>query len=361
MDFQLTPEQAELTASLSRLLEKTYEFEARKRIISSEAGHSAEVWSQMAEMGVFGLAVPEPRGGYASGADVAASLAPLMTVIGQTLCLEPVVNQLVSAWLIAQCQQGSSCDELLEQMIQGQAIMSITRHASEGDDACFTIAAPQATHHLLLNDTPASNSHIVNIYIRDQHVTYKSICRTVDNMRAAEIVFSSSAVHTLAPAQGSDAHVLVEAALDLQTLLACAEAVGAMRYACDATLDYLKTRKQFGQPIGAFQALQHRMVDMVNEWELARSMVDMACAKFDAAMRGELTARERAHYVSAAKIKVSDAARLIGQESIQLHGGMGMANEMKISHCFKRLTVIAQLFGDVDFHLARFAATDAAA
>ena len=125
-----------------------------------------------------------------------------------------------------------------------------------------------------------------------------------------------------------------------------------MKFACDTTLDYLKTRKQFGVPIGSFQALQHRMVDMFIAQEQARSMSCLACSRIDQARDGN----ERKRSVSAAKIKIADNARHISQESVQLHGGMGMSEELKISHTFRRLTALASQFGDADHHLARFAA-----
>jgi alkylation response protein AidB-like acyl-CoA dehydrogenase len=377
MDFQLSSEQAELSNGVRRLLDKTYEFEARKRIVASESGHSAEVWAQLAEMGVLGLAVPESRGGFATGADVAASLSPIMNVMGESLSLEPLTGNLVSAWLLSQCassaQSNTQSDSVLEGIISGQTRVALS--LSEEDSAAMNVStssdglrvtgerlcvvgASQSSQLLINTHTPNRLLLIANNNTSNQDVTYSSIYRTVDNKRACDLSLSNASALELKPANGS-IDDLVSTAQDLHTLLVCAEAVGCMRYACDATLDYLKTRKQFGQPIGAFQALQHRMVDMTMALELARSMVDLACTKFDAAMRGELSTRERQHYVSAAKIKISDAARHVGQEAIQLHGGMGMANEMKISHTFKRLTVIAQTFGDVDFHLARFAATDA--
>jgi len=143
---------------------------------------------------------------------------------------------------------------------------------------------------------------------------------------------------------------LIEDAADYATALLCAEAVGAIRFANEATLDYIKNRRQFGVPIGSFQALQHRMVDMVISYEQARSMTYLACVKVDTA-----GADERRHVVSAAKIKVADACRHVSQESVQLHGGMGMTEELKISHTFRRLTMIGQTFGDAEHHLERFA------
>ena len=149
---------------------------------------------------------------------------------------------------------------------------------------------------------------------------------------------------------------LIEDAADYATALLCAEAVGAIRFANEATLDYIKNRRQFGVPIGSFQALQHRMVDMVISYEQARSMACLACVKVDTA-----GAAERRQVVSAAKIKVADACRHVSQESVQLHGGMGMTEELKISHTFRRLTMIGQTFGDAEHHLERFAASDASA
>src|SRR2546422_528759 len=170
--------------------------------------------------------------------------------------------------------------------------------------------------------------------------------RTMDNMVAADLIFSRDRAE---PMPGADQ--AIEETVDFATALVCAEAVGAMKFACDTTLEYLKTRKQFGVPIGTFQALQHRMVDMVISYEQARSMACLACSRVDQAAN----AAERSRSVSAAKIKIADSARHIGQEAVQLHGGMGMSEELKLSHSFRRLTVAAQQFGDADHHLARFA------
>jgi alkylation response protein AidB-like acyl-CoA dehydrogenase len=177
--------------------------------------------------------------------------------------------------------------------------------------------------------------------------------RTIDGARACDLRFSNVRVagDRLLGAEGG-ALPAIEAAIDFATALVCAEAVGAMRFANETTLEYLKTRKQFGVPIGAFQALQHRMVDMVITYEQARSMASLACARVDA----DADPRERARAVSAAKLKIADSCRHISQESVQLHGGMGMTEELKVSHTFRRLTMIAQQFGDADHHLERYAA-----
>jgi len=181
--------------------------------------------------------------------------------------------------------------------------------------------------------------------------------RGLDNLRLADVRLSGVRVARagLLGAEGGG-WSLIEEVVDYATALVCAEAVGAIKYAHDATLDYLKTRRQFGVPIGSFQALQHRMVDVLIAYEQARSIATLACVKVDTA-----DAAERRRIVSAAKIKVADAARHVSQEAVQLHGGMGMTEELKISHTFRRLTTIAQAFGDADHHLARFAAARASA
>jgi alkylation response protein AidB-like acyl-CoA dehydrogenase len=178
-------------------------------------------------------------------------------------------------------------------------------------------------------------------------------CRTLDEVRAADIAFSN--VRVAADDRLGDeggALPVIEEVVDFATALVCAEAVGAIKFANDTTLEYLKTRRQFGVPIGSFQALQHRMVDMVMSYEQARSMASLVCARVDV----EKDAAERKRVVSAAKVRIADACRHVSQESVQLHGGMGMSEELKVSHTFRRLTMIAQQFGDADHHLERFAA-----
>jgi alkylation response protein AidB-like acyl-CoA dehydrogenase len=200
--------------------------------------------------------------------------------------------------------------------------------------------------------------------------------RTLDGMRAADVAFDGVRVADEAiVGDVGNALPLIEAVTDFGTALVCAEAVGAIRYANGATLEYLKTRHQFGVAIGSFQALQHRMVDLFIEHEQVQSMASVACASVDnstdaavdaaadvtadggtvvpSEAEAHVAARKRA--VSAAKIRIADACRRVSQESVQLHGGMGMTDELKVSHTFRRLTMIAQQFGDAEHHLRRFA------
>jgi alkylation response protein AidB-like acyl-CoA dehydrogenase len=205
---------------------------------------------------------------------------------------------------------------------------------------CAVLGAPRADQLVVSARTPEG----IALFLADNPKGRAH--RTIDGMRAADIEFRGQEAKPLG--QGLER---IEAVVDFATALVCAEAVGAMKSACDATLEYLKTRKQFGVPIGTFQALQHRMVDMFISQEQARSMACLAASKADHSR----DAGERARAISAAKIRIADAARHISQESVQLHGGMGMSEELKVSHTFRRLTVIAAQFGDADHHLARFA------
>jgi alkylation response protein AidB-like acyl-CoA dehydrogenase len=220
-------------------------------------------------------------------------------------------------------------------------------------EKCVVIGAPSAKQLIVSACTGDAASASLFIVDARAHGIRMSPCRTVDGQRAADIKLAGvklDAGALLGPEGG--ALDFIDEAVDFATALLCAEAIGAMQYANDATLEYLKTRKQFGVPIASFQVLQHRMVEMVIHTEQARSMAILAASKVDAA--GDTTERRRA--VSAAKVKIADAARLVSQESVQLHGGMGMTEELKISHTFRRLTMIAQRFGDADHHLERYAA-----
>ena len=181
--------------------------------------------------------------------------------------------------------------------------------------------------------------------------------RTVDGLRVADVKLVNvrlGAEALLGPLGGALPHI--EEAVDFATALLCADAIGAMKSANEATLEYMKTRKQFGVPIASFQVLQHRMVEMVIATEQARSMAILAATQVDADGVGDAAVATRQRAVSAAKVKIADTARLVSQESVQLHGGMGMSEELKVSHTFRRLTMIAQRFGDADHHLERYAA-----
>ena len=381
MDFQYTEEQQLLADSVARVVEKTYDFESRKQIVASPGGHSEQAWRDLAQLGLLSLPFAQRDGGYGGGA---VDLIATMEAIGTGLVVEPFLSTLAPAGrLIASCGSDAQRAALLAPVIDGRMKLAFAhgeraaryslshveaRAAKSGDgwvldgDKSVVLHAPMADR-LVVSARCAGGARDeagIALFVVDARapgVTLKP-CRTVDNQRAADVALKGvklPADALLGDAGG--AYAAIDEAVDFATVLLCAEAIGAMRYANDATLEYLKNRKQFGVAIGTFQALQHRMVDMTICAAQARSITWLACAKVDAAARGEIDVRERRHVVSAAKVKVSDACRQVGQESIQLHGGMGMTQEMKVSHTFKRLTVIAHAFGDADHHLERFAAS----
>lgn len=381
MNFLFDEEPQALADSLGKLVDRDYAFEARKAIIGSAAGRSPSTWQAMSELGVMLLGLSERAGGFGMGV---LDTVPVMEKLGRALVTEPVVDNLLCARLLDRFGGQAQLD-LLGRVAAGASVLALAHAETGADDdvARIGLAASQSGQHwtltgdkimvvhaasadaLLVSARTAGSpgdSQGLSLFLvdpRNKGLTMRTM-RTVDNFRAADIRFSACPAALVGTA--GDAFAALDEAVDYATLLLCAEAVGIMEFANETTLEYLKTRKQFGVTIGTFQALQHRMVDLVISAQQARSIVYLAGDALDkaAALPDDASARsQRRQQISAAKIKVGDAARHIGQESIQLHGGMGMTDEMKISHAFKRLTVISQLHGDVDHHLARFAASAA--
>jgi alkylation response protein AidB-like acyl-CoA dehydrogenase len=217
------------------------------------------------------------------------------------------------------------------------------------------LGAPLADRIIVSARTSGANSDAngIGLFVVERGAPGLTVSRyqTADDQLAGDLTLASVAAVPLG-SHTADALAIIEEVLDFATAVSCAEAVGAIEYANAATLEYIKTRKQFGVPIASFQALQHRMVDMTVWAEQSRSMVFLACTS----VNGEKSVAERAKVVSAAKVKVSDACRYVSQEAVQLHGGMGMTEELKVSHTFRRLTMLARRFGDADHHLQRFVA-----
>jgi alkylation response protein AidB-like acyl-CoA dehydrogenase len=364
MNFDYNEEQQLLADSVRRYLARDYDFEARRRIVASREGWSEKVWRQLAEMGLTGLPLSTEYGGFGGGA---VDLMGIMEAAGEALLVEPYAATITAARLVQRAGSEAQKRALLPAVAQGSLRLALA-HGERG--ARYNLARVEAKarrsggawtlsgEKVVVVGGPAAGKLVVSastdkgpsLFLVDAGDAKLRPCVTLDEMRAADVVLADARAELLGPEGG--ALPLVEEATDFATALVCAEAVGAMKFACDTTLEYLKTRRQFGVPIGTFQALQHRMVDMFIACEQARSMACLAASKVDAAA----DARERARAVSAAKIKISDNARHVSQESVQLHGGMGMTEELKVSHTFRRLTVIQQQFGDAEHHLARFAA-----
>jgi alkylation response protein AidB-like acyl-CoA dehydrogenase len=375
MNFELTEEQQLLADTLKRFVATHYGFEARAKIMASPSGHSEDVWAALAEMGLLGLPFASEHGGFGGGA---ADVMIVMEAIGENLLVEPYLATVgLGGRFVARAGTPAQQQRLLPALTQGKARMAFAQTEREAryDLARVALRAGRtgdgwtldgekvAVLHGGCADTLVVSARTagadtdpqgISLFLVDRRAPGVAVreYRTIDNLRVADVRFTGVRVggEALLGVEGA-ALALVEEVVDYATALLCAEAVGALRYANDATLDYLKTRRQFGVPIGTFQALQHRMVDMVISYEQARSMAYLACVKVDTAEAGE-----RRRIVSAAKIKMADACRHVSQDAVQLHGGMGMTEELKISHTFRRLTMLAQTFGDAEHHLERFAA-----
>ena len=368
MNFEYTEEQRLLAESVKRFAARDYAFEARKRILASPRGMSDAVWKEIAGMGLLGLALPTDHGGFGGGA---VDLMSVMESFGEALVVEPFLSTVVGAQFVARGGTAAQCGALLPAIAEGRLKLAFahaeadsrydlasvsTRIRPDGDGFVVeggkrvVVDGPHADVFVVTARTDAGIAAVL-VDAKAPGVRQSPLA-LLDGHRACNLDLAAVRVGSEALlGDGGDGLALVEEVVDFATALVCAEAVGALGYANDTTLEYLKTRRQFGVPIGSFQALQHRMVDMVIECEQARSMASLACARVDA--RPE--AAERKRVVSMAKVKIADACRLVSQESVQLHGGMGMTDELKVSHTFRRLTAIAQQFGDADHHLERIA------
>jgi pimeloyl-CoA dehydrogenase small subunit len=372
MDFDLSEDQRLLKDSVDRLVADQYQFEQRKKYAREPAGYSAAMWDQITEIGLLGLPFEETLGGFGGGA---VETAIVMDAFGRGLVLEPYfATVILGGGLLRRAASESVLGALAPQVSAGKlklAFAHVERHsrydladvsttASKDGGGYILDGAKSVVIHgdtadrifltaRLAGERRARNG--VGLFLIDPAspgVTRRGY-PTQDGQRAAEVTVAR--VRVSADDLVSDnALPVVEHVIDEAIAALCAEAVGAMQSMQDLTLEYLKTRKQFGRPIGSFQVLQHRSVDMLVAVEQARSM-----AMFAAVMAAEENPIERRKAISAAKVQIGRSGRHVGQEAIQLHGGIGMTNEYAVGHYFKRVTMIDQLYGDADTHLSYLA------
>ena len=379
MDFSLTEEQRLLQDTIRRFVLQDYSFEKRRAILRSGEGYSRAVWKGIAELGLLGVPFAEQFGGF-GGSAVDTML--VMQEFGRGLVLEPYLSSVVLCGNLIRLAGGETQKAaLLPPLIEGRLLLAFahgepqsryelnnvhTRARREGDGylldgAKSVVLQGDSADKLIISARTSAEPNSasgISLFLLDREAPGLSVrgYGTADGMRAAEIKLVGVRVparDVLGPVDG--AATVIEDVVDLAVAALCAEAVGAMAALHEATLEYLKTRQQFGVPIGRFQALQHRMVDMLIQLEQSRSMALLAAVKADSPDR-----TERRNAVSAAKVQIGRAGRFIGQQAVQMHGGMGMTDELSVSHYFKRLTMIEATLGDTDHHLARFSETGVA-
>jgi len=372
MDFDLTEEQRLLKDSVDRLVADQYGFEQRKKYALDPAGYSAPMWDQLTELGLLGLPFDETLGGFGGSA---VETAIVMEAFGRGLVLEPFFSTVIlGGGLLRRAAPAAVLGALAPRVAAGKlklAFAHVERH-SRYDLADVSTTARKDGGGFILDGAKSVVIHgdsadriFVTARIAGERRARDGIglflvdpaapgisrrgYPTQDGQRAAELSFTGVRV-TGDDLMNDNALPQIEHVIDEAIAALCAEAVGAMQSMHELTLEYLKTRKQFGRPIGSFQVLQHRSVDMLVAVEQARSM-----ALFAAVMADEQDPIERRRAISAAKVQIGRSGRHVGQEAIQLHGGIGMTAEYAVGHYFKRVTMIEQLFGDADTHLSYLA------
>jgi pimeloyl-CoA dehydrogenase small subunit len=376
MDFALSDEQLLLQNSVERLFADRYAFDARKRYAQESGGYSHDLWARYAELGLLGLPFAEDHGGSAGGP---VETMIVMEEIGEALALEPYLATVVLAGGLLRLGGSNALQaELIPRIAAGDLTLSFA-HAerqSRYDLADVAAAARRdggayildGAKSLVLHGDSAKKFIVsarlssarndregLGLFVVDADAPGVSTrgYGTVDGLRAAEISLSNVRVdQSAAIGEPGAAFPLIERVADAAIAALCAEAVGAMAAMHETTVDYMKTRKQFGLTIGSFQALQHRAAEMLVALEQARSMAMLATMMADAD-----DSRERRAAISAAKVQIGRSGRLVGQGAIQIHGGIGMTMEAKVGHYFKRVTTIDTMFGDADYHLGLLAAS----
>jgi len=374
MDFTLSPEQTLLKDSVERFVRERYPLNARRQLAASPSGYSEQHWRQMAELGWLAVGLPEAYGGIGGSA---VETMVLMEAFGAGLVLEPYLPSVVlGGTLVTLAGSDAQQQALLPALAAGHGklafayaerqsgydlfdVQTTARRADGGyvlDGAKGVVLAASSADTLIVSARTAGDTRDrdgIGLFLLDPKAAGVSLrgYATVDGLRAAELVLERTPVAAdavLGDPGGAYAHI--ERAAQRAIAALCAEAVGAMDAVVRATRDYLNTREQFGRPIGSFQALQHQFVDMHIALEEARSMAIVATLRVD-----EDDARLRARTLAGAKHLIGKHGRMIGQRGVQLHGGMGMSEEMAVGHYFKRLTMIDMMFGDHPWQLRHYA------
>ncbi len=374
MDFSYTEEQQMLQGMVQKFVQKDYDFETRNKIVASDKGYSEENWGTFAELGWLSVPFTEEDGGFGGSA---VDLIVMMEEFGRAMLVEPFVPTAVFCGaLVSSLGSDSQKADLIGKIMGGSLQLACAHVEQSGryNPASITTTAVSEGDFIVLNgekisvlnganadkllviaresgETTAKEG--ISVFIVDAEAEGLEIqsYTNIDGKNAAKITLTSVKV-PLDSRLGSAGQALpgLESGIDRATLAISAEAVGSLEALLKKTVEYSKTRKQFGTPIGTFQALQHRMADMFIECQLARSIVIMAAMSLDS----NDSDTEKTKAVSAAKSRVGKAIRKVGQESIQIHGGIGVTDELDVSHLFKSVTALDVMFGNSDYHTKRF-------
>ena len=372
MDFNFTSEQDMLRDSIARLIREQYDFDTRRKVAKSETGWRPKMWAQFAEMGLLGASFSEADGGFGGGPIEAMIVSE---EFGKGLVIEPYLQTVVIAGgFLKHAGSAAQKEEHIPAIVGGERIFAFAalepKSRFDLNDIAATakkdgkgyvlngqkavaIGAPFASHLIVTARTSGAQRDTKGVTLFIVPKTAKGVTTrdypTVDGLRASEVYLENVSV-TADQVIGDvdNGFPLIEKVGDEAIASLCAEAHGGMGVLNAATLEYSKTRKQFGQPIGNFQVLQHRMADMFIAYEQAVSMTYMVTLKL------EEPDKARKMAASAAKVQIGKAGRLISQEAVQIHGGMGMTDELNVGHFFKRVTMIESQFGNTDWHLRRY-------
>ena len=372
MDFTFNEEQSLIQDQVDQFVQKEYDWETRQSLSNSELGFGEDNWKKFAELGWLGISVSEDSGGF-GGSAIESML--IMEAFGKGLVVEPFLETVIMAGgLIDDHGSDQQKSSFLEPAIAGEMHLAlayaepqsrfnlsdvVTEAKVDGDNFIINgyksvvMNGPSADQIIVSARTSGTqlDENGISLFIIDANASGldKTNYKTVDGKRASDLTFENVSVskENLIGDQDKGFEIL-DSAIDKAILAISAEAVGAMEVLYKTTVEYTKTREQFGTAIGKFQVLQHRMVDMFMEYEQCKSLLYMAT------MKHEEKAEDAKKAISGLKYQVGKAGKFIGQQAVQLHGGMGVTDELNVGHYFKRLTTVGTIFGNTDYHLKKY-------
>ena len=372
MDFTFNEEQTLIQDQVDQFVQKEYDWETRQSLSNSDLGFGESNWQKFAELGWLGISVSEDSGGF-GGSAIESML--IMEAFGKGLVVEPFLETMIMAGsLIDDYGSDEQKSSILEPAISGEMHLAlayaepqsrfnlsdvVTEAKAEGENYILNgyksvvMNGPSANKIIISARTSSSqldeNGITLFIVDSDSKGLSKTNYKTVDGRRASDLTIENVSVSKDNIIGNLDSGFeILDSAIDKAILAISAEAVGAMEVLYKTTVEYTKTREQFGTPIGKFQVLQHRMVDMFMEYEQCKSLLYMAT------MKHEEGAPDAKKAISGLKYQVGKAGKFIGQQAVQLHGGMGVTDELNVGHYFKRLTTVGTIFGNTDYHLKKY-------